>query len=510
LILNKIPSRKGWRDSDDVCINSPLEQNARSKHREGVDAERTVFVALRRQQRTNFNNNINPKNMILQNNKLNSFSAEERLTELKKIVNSQPDFPTAGENVNMHLHSFFSFNAENFSPTRIALEAKIHGFYAAGIIDFDVLDGKNEFLDAGELLGLRTNVGVETRIFNPDFSDEEINSPGEPGVGYVGGSGFAKDFPEGSVQSTKLAEYRENSAKRNLALIKRINPNVSDIAIDYEKNVLPLAPSGNATERHIIKAYINLSIEKFSDPEKLKTFWSDILEISKKESESLISDIPKMENVVRAKFAKKGGFGYVQPSIDTFPLIDDFFSFVKSCAAIPMESWLDGTSGGESNPQKFLEVSVVRGAESLNIIPDRNWNIADEKIKAIKVANLREIVKTAVAMNLPLNIGTEMNKKGQPIVDDLQGEILKEFKKEFLTGAKIMVGHTILTRFADFDYCGEKASAQFNDKNDKNNFFELVGALPPLTLEIADKLRKLNVESAFNLIADSAKQMKWS
>jgi len=74
---------------------------------------------------------------------------------------------------------------------------------------------------------------------------------------------------------------------------------------------------------------------------------------------------------------------------------------------------------------------------------------------------------------------------------------------------RMLVGHTILTRFADFDYCGEKASAEFNDKNDKNNFFESVGALPPLTLEIADKLRKLNNESAFNLIADSAKQMKW-
>ncbi len=448
--------------------------------------------------------------MILQNNKLNSFSADERLTELKKIVDSHPEFPVAGENVNMHLHTFFSFNAENFSPTRIALEAKLHGLYAAGIIDFDVLDGKNEFLNAGEMLGLRTNVGVETRTFNTDFSDKEIDSPGEPGVSYVAGSGFAKDFPDDSVQSKKLAEYRENSAKRNLALIDRINPNVPDIAIDYEKNVLPLAPSGNATERHIIRAYIISADKKIIDIEKRTNFWEKVLDKSQPEIITLFFDLPEMENVVRAKFAKKGGFGYVQPSINTFPLIDDFFSFVKSCSAIPMESWLDGTSEGESNPQKLLESSVAKGAEALNIIPDRNWNIADEKIKAIKVANLREVVKTAVAMNLPLNIGTEMNKKGQPIVDDLQGEILKEFKNVFLSGAKIMVGHTILTRFADFDYCGEKASAEFNDKNDKNNFFESVGALPPLTLEIADKLRKLNNESAFNLIADSAKQTKWS
>ncbi|MCK5852426.1 hypothetical protein KAH27_05285, partial [bacterium] len=187
----------------------------------------------------------------------------------------------------------------------------------------------------------------------------------------------------------------------------------------------------------------------------------------------------------------------------------DFFSFVKSCAAIPMESWLDGTSEGESDPEKLLESSVAKGAAALNIIPDRNWNIINAEIKKIKVANLREIVKIASSMNLPINIGTEMNKKGQPVFDDFQGDILKEFKKEFLSGARIMVGHTILTRFADFDYCGEKAASEFSDNAMKNKFFEAVGALPPLTVEIADKLRNLTTESAFILIVGSAKQAEW-
>ena len=450
------------------------------------------------------------KKMKINNNKLNFFSLEERSTELKKIINSQPSFSEPGENVNMHIHTFFSFNAENFSPTRIALEAKLQGFYAAGIIDFDVLDGKNEFLKAGELLGLRTNVGVETRTFNTDFSDKEIDSPGEPGVSYVAGAGFAKDFLEESFQFGKLAEYRKNSAKRNVALIERINSCVPDIAVNYEKDVLPLTPSGNATERHIIKAYINSAGEKFDESEKLIVFWSNILKINKDTTVKLLSDLSEMENVVRSKFAKRGGFGYIQPSINTFPLIDDFFSFVKSCSAIPMESWLDGTSEGEADPKKLLESSVAKGAAALNIIPDRNWNVSNAEIKKIKVANLREIVKIANGMNLPINIGTEMNKKGQPIIDGLNGEILKEFKIEFLSGARIMVGHTILTRFADFDYCGEKAAVEFSDIEKRNKFFETVGALPPLTLKIADKLRKLNTESAFNLITDSARQAKWN
>jgi hypothetical protein len=51
-----------------------------------------------------------------------------------------------------------------------------------GIVDFDVLDGVDEFLDACELVGVRGSAGIETRVFLPEFATREINSPGEPGV----------------------------------------------------------------------------------------------------------------------------------------------------------------------------------------------------------------------------------------------------------------------------------------------------------------------------------------
>ena len=49
------------------------------------------------------------------------------------------------ENVNLHFHSFYSYNAEYWSPTRIAWESKKKALYASGIIDFDVLSGLEEF-----------------------------------------------------------------------------------------------------------------------------------------------------------------------------------------------------------------------------------------------------------------------------------------------------------------------------------------------------------------------------
>ncbi|OGV37013.1 MAG: hypothetical protein A2X48_04155 [Lentisphaerae bacterium GWF2_49_21] len=441
---------------------------------------------------------------------LNSFNLKERQQALRQLVLISQTPEKQVNNVNMHLHSFFSFNAEGWSPTRIAWEAYEHGLYAAAIIDFDVLDGMQEFYEAGEILGIRTSVGIETRAFLKEYSDKEIDSPGEPGVSYVGGSGFTKLYPKTFIQSAKLAEHRQTARDRNIALISRINPHVAKIAIDYENDVLPLSPSDSATERHIISAYLRKAETVFQDKLVLINFLSKTIGKSQEETDNLLKSRTSLEEVLRAKFAKRGGFGYVQPTATTFPKVEDFFGWVKSCGAIPMESWLDGTSGGESSPKELLEFSVSKGAAALNLIPDRNWNIKDPEIRAKKVANLREIVQVADSMNLPLNIGTEMNKKGQPIADELNGSFLKEFKKTFIKGARILVGHSILARFADFMYLGSKAENIYGTRTaDKNKFFETVGSLAPVTKSLADKLRNAGEEKAYSMIYDSSRNGKW-
>ena len=68
--------------------------------------------------------------------------------------------------------------------------ARKAGLAFAGIVDFDVLDGADEFLAAGRLIGLKTCVSLESRVFVPEFATRVINSPGEPGVSYHMGVGF--------------------------------------------------------------------------------------------------------------------------------------------------------------------------------------------------------------------------------------------------------------------------------------------------------------------------------
>ena len=64
---------------------------------------------------------------------------------------------------NMHCHTFFSFNAYGHSPSSLAWLAKRRGIKLMGIVDFDVLDGVDEFLDACDLLGLRGSAGCRHR-----------------------------------------------------------------------------------------------------------------------------------------------------------------------------------------------------------------------------------------------------------------------------------------------------------------------------------------------------------
>ncbi len=439
---------------------------------------------------------------------LNDFEIKVRSCALRELVAAGLPAVQSRDDVNLHIHTFYSYNAEGWSPSRTAWEMHRRGLFAAGIIDFDVLDGMEEFFACGEWLGLRTSVGVETRVFYKEYASREIDSPGEPGVHYVGGAGFTRTFSGGSPQAEGLAFYRHAAQTRNRALIERINPHVPAIALNYEADVLPRSPGQCPTERHIIAAYIDKSLASLGESQ-LATFWSNLLGVAASAVPGLLANRAAWEDKVRAKLAKRGGLGYEQPTSRSFPLMEEFFDWVKSCGAIPMESWLDGTSEGESDGATLLELSVAKGARALNIIPDRNWNIADPALKAVKVNCLRRIVDLAKAMDLPIMIGTEMNRAGLPYVDDLAGPVLGEFKGAFLRGASVLVGHTVCARFAGFPYVGMPAEESFKSRAEQNDFFASVGRLPPVTCALSQQLREGGPERALDAIRDAVNAGRW-
>jgi hypothetical protein len=176
-----------------------------------------------------------------------------------------------------------------------------------------------------------------------------------------------------------------------------------------------------------------------------------------------------------------------------------------------MLAWLDGTFNGEANPQALLDNMRAKGVAAVNIIPDRNWNIADSAVKAVKTAKLREFVSVCERLQLPINIGTEMNRDGLPFTDNLDEADLKPYQEAFMRGAQTMIGQTILLRYAGYSYVGRGAAQDFNaNVAAKNRFFAAVGALPPLTTISAERLRQAGQEKALAIIRDSVKRGVWS
>jgi hypothetical protein len=99
------------------------------------------------------------------------------------------------------------------------------------------------------------------------------------------------------------------------------------------------------------------------------------------------------------------------------------------------------------------------------------------------------VVALARALDLPLNIGTEMNSYGQKLVDDFDAPTLQPVRQDFLDGAYFVYGHTALHRWAGLGYQSEWAGAYLPTRRARNDFYTKLGrAVPPGSA--ATELRK--------------------
>jgi hypothetical protein len=411
---------------------------------------------------------------------LNDFSPAVRARSLSELAarasQGEAGLEAEREVANLHCHTFFSFNAYGYSPSGLAWLAKRRGFKLMGVVDFDVLDAVDEFLDACECLEVRGSAGMETRVYIPEFSTREINSPGEPGVYYYMGIGFTSSRPPAPAAHI-LADMRRRAANRNRGMAERINGYLAPVVIDYERDVLPLTPAGNATERHMLAAYTRAAADQFPDG---VPFWAEKLQLPPEQIAALIGDTPAFQNTVRSKLMKRGGVGYTQPGPDTFPSVEDVNQLVTACGALPCATWLDGLSAGEQAMEELLSLLIGKGAVALNIIPDRNWNIADGETRRVKLDNLYTMVRLAEKLDLPLNIGTEMNAPGQKLIDDFDAPELLPLRPAFLDGAYFIYGHTALQRTLGLGYQSSWAQQHLPTRRERNAFYTRLGrTLPP-------------------------------
>ena len=402
------------------------------------------------------------------------------LRELKHLAAAdKASVEKPGRRVNMHCHTFFSYNARGFSPCRVAWEMFRRGVCVAGIMDFDVLDGIEETLAASDALLYRLTVGIETRVFVRDFEKDALNSPDEPGVAYYCGQGFAKGPPPGSEADETLRKMGQCAQDRNRAMLARVNAYLETVRLDYGRDVIPLSAAGHPTERHMLEAYETRARELMPGRAERARFWASKLRLGQEAAERLMDDPVQLRNVMRKRLMKYGSPGYAAPDPTSFPALAEAVGMIRACGAMPMYAWLDGTHSGEEDAELLVDYFLDAGGAGLNIVPDRNWNLKDPGEKALKVAKLNEIIAIAGKRHLPVNAGTEMNNASQPLVDHFDAPELQPHTQVFLDGAHIIWGHSLLLRHGGFGYLSPQAEAVFGrDVRRKNEFFLEVGRRP--------------------------------
>ncbi len=407
---------------------------------------------------------------------LNDFDPARRQaafeTLLQMVEDGDLSAPEPGRFFNLHCHSFFSYNGYGYSPIALAWKGRCEGLWAMGLVDFDVLDGVDEFLTACQAVGLRACAGIETRIFVPEFATRVINSPGEPGISYHMGVGFVTGAAR---EADLLREFKAVAQARNRSMVARINPHMAPVTLDYDADVLPLTPKGNPTERHVCMAYDAKAKALFPDPEARAAFWAEKLGVALPVVRECLENPAAFQGLIRARTMKSGGVGYVQPDGADFPRLDQLNQFSLANGAIPTMAWLDGTTPAEEALDELLDVMIRSGVAAVNIIPDRNWNIKNPEERKRKVQALHDFVRVADARCLPIFVGTEMNAPGQRFVDDFDAPELAPLYPAFLKGACIAHAHTLLQAHAGMGYLSEWAATNFGSVGQKNEFYAAVG-----------------------------------
>jgi hypothetical protein len=408
---------------------------------------------------------------------LGSFDRHERREALEKLAPGVACDPKPI--VNLHCHTFYSYNGYGYSPSRFAWEACKKGLEVAAIVDFDVLDGVGEFLSACRLLGIKCAAGIETRAFVAEYADCEVNSPHEPGVLYMGGMGFTGSPEAGTKAESVLLFMAGCAERRNREMIARVNAHLDPVVLDYEADVLPLTPSGNATERHMLAAYVKRAQELMPEPDERGRFWAEKLAQPEDYIAGILDDIVNLKGVIRTRLMKYGGVGYVPPGKGDFPKIEDVVTMTLECGAVPTICWLDGLNEGEADPYAHFELMKSMGIPTVTVIPDRNWDIKNATQQRRKVAALHKALAAATDLQMPVFVGTEMNKYGQKFVDAFDAPALAAHREQFLSGAAMIWGHTLLKMTMGLGFIGAWADEYFGDDTAARvSYFRQVGECP--------------------------------
>jgi len=324
---------------------------------------------------------------------LNAETAGRRLQALRELTAAYDRWelapPTAGEDVNNHIHTTYSFSP--YSPAKAAYMAWINGLTTAGIMDHDSVGGAEEFIEAGRILGVATTVGFECRcrMDSTPFAGKRINNPDQCSVAYMAAHGI----PHQNIGAAQewLSGYRKHRNLRNRKMTDNINRLLAGtgLCLDFDRDIAAISMNhdgGSVTERHILFALSLQMMERIGTGLTLLDFLSEKtgLEITGKNRVMLLNPEDSMYVYVLLGVLKSGMVEkFYIDAVEECPDVIEFIRFTAEIGAISAYAYLgdvEDSVTGDKKAQAFEDsyldelVAWLAGAgfHALTYMPTRN------------------------------------------------------------------------------------------------------------------------------------------
>ena len=301
---------------------------------------------------------------------------------LRSVAQTTDFIPADPRMVNNHIHTTYSFSP--YSPAAAVYAARAEGLATCGIVDHDSIGGAREFIEAGEIVGIPTTIGIETRVSFAEtpFSGRRTNNPDQLGNSYM----VLHAVPHENIEAVQayFAPLREHRNTRNKMMVERINAlyAADGVSLDFDRDVLPLSQfrdGGSVTERHLMLALARqlLSCGKASLPQG-----AGALEVMLAEYD-LVGSLKK--DCIPKVFV---------PATDECPLLSEMVRFSKEAGGILAYAYLgDVTQSvtGDKRAQKFeddildelFSVIVDAGIRAVTYMPTRNTQAQIDRLRAL-------------------------------------------------------------------------------------------------------------------------------
>ena len=330
-------------------------------------------------------------------NKLNASTKEERLANLAEVLKTTVFPPIVPQYINNHIHTTYSFSP--YSPTAAVYAARMEGLCTAGIIDHDSISGAEEFLEAAKLVEMPVTIGMEARVSmaGTRLEGRRTNNPDQVGVSYMTIQGVPHDKINTLTEFFK--PYQAARHARNRKMIEKINALLPGIALDYDRDVLPLSmavENGGVTERHLMYALaIKLVQQVGKGPAMVEQLASMGLKLSEKQTAQMLDmAYPFYEydllGILKSAFVPQ----IFIDATDECPKLPDMVKLCDEIDAFLCYAYLGDVGDsvtGDKKAQKFeddyledvFECLKEEGVRSVTYMPTRNTPAQLERLRGL-------------------------------------------------------------------------------------------------------------------------------